>query len=366
MSGRASSAVILFTRSCSPNRRPTTAAAAQAAITENRVCSQGRIASAAPTRTSRRGRRARRATSGSEAISVNTAPGVWKHTPREEEIRDREADGRPTEPTGGAIAGYVPGNDPRQPASDRAEHGERGHDTRVAEHSKKRSHKQRQARRVDRVDLVVRAPTPEIRLESAARVRAIVALAMIVLNPEVVISEKALRDDQVVWFIAVRMLRCHRPGGEAVRGEAQYASKRRLSQGATAIRTSQETTDAAQPGYDQRGANGHPNPRDDVPGPDKGGQRQSKRQPRQQQDRRQPERLDLLRSRTRHDGDERRQQQQRSESDRRWEEADVRCAIVGIKEGHRAERNPQRHSAAQHGAGCRKRRCVRAQGHLTS
>ena len=54
---------------------------------------------------------------------------------------------------------------------------------------------------------------------------------MVVLDPQVVIRDDALRDDEIVRLVAVRVLRRHGPGAKAERDGGKCSREERLGRG---------------------------------------------------------------------------------------------------------------------------------------
>ena len=81
---------------------------------------------------------------------------------------------------------------------------EEGHDAVVAARGVDRRRDDRQADRVDRVDLAVAAALEIVRLERQAVVLQRVAAGVVVLDLEVVVAPQALRQHEIVRFVAAR------------------------------------------------------------------------------------------------------------------------------------------------------------------
>src|SRR5262245_16768774 len=97
---------------------------------------------------------------------------------------------------------HAPCEEPGKRAPCRRNQNEEDDNAMVAGDRKRRRRDRRKTRRVNRVDLAVAAAAAEIRLgKLAGEVGMIVAVAMVVLDLEVVIFQQALRDDQVVRLV---------------------------------------------------------------------------------------------------------------------------------------------------------------------
>jgi hypothetical protein len=98
----------------------------------------------------------------------------------------------------------MPADEPHERAGDCRRHQDRRLRAAVSEQRKRRRHERGHARRVNGVDLPVGAAPDEVRRQRASEVLGVVAIAVVVLDPQIEVAQQALRDDEVVGLVAAR------------------------------------------------------------------------------------------------------------------------------------------------------------------
>jgi hypothetical protein len=93
---------------------------------------------------------------------------------------------------------------PGERRADRAHHGEEHRRAWQPEEEERRRDQQRQTGGVNGIDLAVRAAAQVIRLERARVIFEVIAAQVVVLDPDVAVSQQALRDHEIMRRVAAR------------------------------------------------------------------------------------------------------------------------------------------------------------------
>ena len=154
------------------------------------------------------------------------------HRERVEEKGSRQRSRRPREGRG---AGRTSGDacPPPQDGGRERRHDDQHHDHAViAAHRKRRHREHRQADRMNGIDLTILPEREIVRLQRSVEVRTIVFAAVVVLDFQIAVVQQALRDDEVMRFVAARKKRRirHPPRDGAKRDRAREEDDERRSQ----------------------------------------------------------------------------------------------------------------------------------------
>ena len=103
------------------------------------------------------------------------------------------------------VAGHVMSGAPEQSGPERRQDDEKRDSAHHPERGVRRQQERRQARRMNRVDLTVRATAQEVWRQSAREERRVIVVVVVVLDPEVAVFEQAVADDQIVRLVATGM-----------------------------------------------------------------------------------------------------------------------------------------------------------------
>ncbi len=169
---------------------------------------------------------------------------------RLEEERDRQADACGGDECGNDTPGHLACRAPQRSTRPSALSSGKCQDgAGIARQQEGRQHQRRDAGRVNRVDCAV-APAPQIvRLQLSVDVRGVLAAPVVVLDPQVAVGQQALRDDQVVRFVAAGDARRHPPRRRAEERDQQQDRDRRSRSGPTpnpqAVPEAAATTEAS-------------------------------------------------------------------------------------------------------------------------
>jgi hypothetical protein len=137
------------------------------------------------------------------AVNLRSDETVGIHGEGLEHEWCRQRDRRPAEPTRRRVGGHAPHRNPHERRGRSADEREKGDDAWITEQRERRRDENRQARRVNGVDLPVDAAAEIVGLQRQCEILAIVAACVVVFDLQIAIAQQALRDDQIMRLIAV-------------------------------------------------------------------------------------------------------------------------------------------------------------------